>query len=169
MPVNILDSRIMNYSISNDWFFLLLLDTYAPQVIIKTRMTKPILRQNYSLLCNARGNPIPRLRWSKINEKLEYYPSTRQCKIVSRIFSVQHKYLNFTVHFLRHEMVHLQISIDSLFPIIDLNGCWRLYLSSVFSLCIKWRFTCFFLSHQMRKMPSIIRWLVFRLILIKRI
>lgn len=78
------------------WLILFLLETYAPQVIIKTRITKPILAQNYSLLCNARGNPIPRLRWSKNNEKSEYYPSTQQCKIASRIFSVQHKYINPT-------------------------------------------------------------------------
>lgn len=72
------------------------LDTYAPQVLIKTRITKPILRHNYSLQCNARGNPIPRLRWSKNNQILEYYSSARQCKTSSRIYSIQNKYKNPT-------------------------------------------------------------------------
>jgi len=91
---------MVNYSIHNIInvfnqlqliFFLLLLETYSPQVIIKTRITKPILSNNYSLQCNTRGNPLPRLLWSKNNQISEYYPSAKQCKTSCRIYSIQNK------------------------------------------------------------------------------
>ncbi|CAF1336322.1 unnamed protein product [Rotaria sordida] len=53
-------------------------ETYAPQVIIKTQIDKPILLNDYSLQCNVRGNPLPRLLWSKNNQTLEYYPTAKQ-------------------------------------------------------------------------------------------
>ncbi len=67
------------------------LETYSPQVIIKTRINKPVLSNNYSLQCNARGNPMPRLLWSKNNQLLEYYPLAKQCKTPCRIYSIQNK------------------------------------------------------------------------------
>jgi hypothetical protein len=80
-------SRLIRYSINA----LFVLDIYSPQVIIKTRMDKPILSNSYSLQCNARGNPLPRLNWSKNNRTLEYYPSVKQCKTSCRIYSIQNK------------------------------------------------------------------------------
>ncbi|CAF0966327.1 unnamed protein product [Adineta steineri] len=70
-------------------------ETYPPQVLIKTRIDKAILSKDYSLQCNSRGNPLPRLLWSKkldINETFEYYPLSKQCQPSCRIYSVQHKY-----------------------------------------------------------------------------
>ncbi|CAF1653920.1 unnamed protein product [Adineta ricciae] len=67
-------------------------ETYSPQIIIKTRLDKPILLHDYSLQCNARGNPIPRLLWSKNNQSSEYYPTAKQCKTPCRIYSIQNKY-----------------------------------------------------------------------------
>ncbi|CAF4015717.1 unnamed protein product [Rotaria sordida] len=70
-------------------------ETYAPQVIIKTQIDKPILLNDYSLQCNVRGNPLPRLLWSKNNQTLEYYPTAKQCKIPCRIYSIQNEYESF--------------------------------------------------------------------------
>ncbi|CAF0879133.1 unnamed protein product [Adineta steineri] len=67
-------------------------ETYSPQVIIKTRVDKPFISNDYSLQCNARGNPIPRLLWSKNNQSYEYYPTSKQCKTPCRIYSIQNKY-----------------------------------------------------------------------------
>ncbi|CAF2806786.1 unnamed protein product [Rotaria sp. Silwood2] len=70
-------------------------ETYPPKVLIKTRLDKAILSKDYFLQCNSRGNPLPRLLWSKKNDKndiLEYYPLSKQCKTSCRIYSVQHKY-----------------------------------------------------------------------------
>jgi hypothetical protein len=75
-------------------FFLLFLETYSPQVLIKTRIDNAIVSKDYSLQCNSRGNPLPRLLWSKKtdrNETLEYYPLSKQCKIPCRIYSIQNK------------------------------------------------------------------------------
>ena len=69
----------------------LLLDTYSPQVIIKTQNDKPIVSNEYALQCNARGNPLPRLSWSKTNPILEYYPSTIQCQRSCRIYYSENK------------------------------------------------------------------------------
>ncbi|CAF4736185.1 unnamed protein product [Rotaria sp. Silwood1] len=70
-------------------------ETYPPKVLIKTRLDKAILSKDYFLQCNSRGNPLPRLLWSKKNDKndtLEYYPLSKQCKTSCRIYSIQHKY-----------------------------------------------------------------------------
>ncbi|CAF2718857.1 unnamed protein product [Rotaria sp. Silwood2] len=67
-------------------------ETYSPRVIIKTQIDKPVLENSYSLQCNVRGNPLPRLFWSKYNQTLEYYPSTTQCKTSCRIYSNQNEY-----------------------------------------------------------------------------
>ncbi|CAF3720803.1 unnamed protein product [Rotaria sp. Silwood1] len=67
-------------------------ETYAPQVIIKTQFDKPILFNSYSLQCNVRGNPLPRLLWSKYNQTLGYYPLDNQCKTSCRIYSIQNEY-----------------------------------------------------------------------------
>ncbi|CAF0904543.1 unnamed protein product [Adineta steineri] len=67
-------------------------ETYSPQVIIKTRVDKPFISNDYSLQCNARGNPIPRLLWSKSNQSYGYYPTSKQCKTPCRIYSIQNKY-----------------------------------------------------------------------------
>jgi hypothetical protein len=71
--------------------FVCYLETYSPQVIIKTRIDRPILSNDYSLQCNARGNPLPRLLWTKNNQTTEYYPSDEQCKTSCRIYSIQNK------------------------------------------------------------------------------
>ncbi|UJR15206.1 hypothetical protein I4U23_002165 [Adineta vaga] len=78
-------------------------ESYSPQVIIKTRLDKPILNHNYSLQCNVRGNPIPRLLWSKNNHSSEYYPSEKQCKTPCRIYSIQTKYQSI-LYF--HSLIH---------------------------------------------------------------
>lgn len=54
-------------------------------------MNKPALSNDYSVQCNVRGNPLPRLLWSKNNQISEYYPSDKQCKTPCRIYSVQNK------------------------------------------------------------------------------
>jgi hypothetical protein len=69
----------------------LFLETYSPQLIVKTRINKPFISHDYSLQCNARGNPLPRLLWSKNNQMFEYYPSAKQCKSSCRIYSIQNK------------------------------------------------------------------------------
>ena len=74
-----------------EYFTILLIETYSPQVIIKSRIDKPVLFNDYSLQCNARGNPLPRLLWSKQNETLEFYPSAEQCKTSCRIYSIQNQ------------------------------------------------------------------------------
>ena len=81
-------------------------------------MDKPILSNSYSLQCNTRGNPLPRLNWSKNNRTSEYYPSVKQCKTPCRIYSIQNKYkINRNQFLFDHHS--FQISIDSIFPIID--------------------------------------------------
>ena len=46
---------------------------------------------DYSLQCNARGNPLPRLLWSKVNGSLDYFPAVKLCQKPCRIYSVQNK------------------------------------------------------------------------------
>ncbi|CAF3698673.1 unnamed protein product [Rotaria socialis] len=70
-------------------------ETYPPKVVIKTSIDKATLSKDYFLQCNSRGNPLPRLLWSKTNDTLEYYPLSKQCKTSCRIYSVQHKYQSF--------------------------------------------------------------------------
>lgn len=70
-------------------------ETYSPQVLIKTRLDNPIVSKDYSLQCNSRGNPLPRLYWSKKsdqNQIIEYYPLSKQCQTKCRIYSIQNKY-----------------------------------------------------------------------------
>ncbi|UJR31474.1 hypothetical protein I4U23_018963 [Adineta vaga] len=70
-------------------------DPYPPQVLIKTRLDKATLSKDYSIQCNSRGNPLPRLLWSKktnISETFEYYPLSKQCQSSCRIYSIQYKY-----------------------------------------------------------------------------
>lgn len=72
---------------------LLPLETYSPQVIIKSRIDPPFLAEDYFLQCNARGNPLPRLYWTKQNQIIEYLPNTKQClSKTCRIYSIQSKY-----------------------------------------------------------------------------
>lgn len=94
-------------------FLFLFLETYAPQVVIKTRISKPIPSKNYSIQCNARGNPLPRLLWSKNNQTLEYYPSIKQCKKFCRIYSIQNKYRN------RGENIDIYVFL--LYVFLDIN------------------------------------------------
>ncbi|CAF3741406.1 unnamed protein product [Rotaria socialis] len=69
-------------------------DTYSPQVIIKTQIDKPIELNSYSLQCNARGNPLPHLLWSRNNQRSDYYPSMKDCKTLCRIYSIQNEYVS---------------------------------------------------------------------------
>ncbi|CAF0929250.1 unnamed protein product [Didymodactylos carnosus] len=39
--------------------------TYSPQLIVKTLPDKPEIFKPYRLQCNTRGNPLPKLVWSK--------------------------------------------------------------------------------------------------------
>ena len=71
--------------------FLVSLETYSPQVIVKTRVDRPIPSNDYALQCNTRGNPLPRLLWSKVNGSLDYFPTVKLCQKPCRIYSVQNK------------------------------------------------------------------------------
>ena len=83
----------MNWKISFCPSHRLVLEAYSPQVIIKSRLDPPLLAEDYFLQCNARGNPLPRLYWTKENLQLEYLPNSKQCFSKScRIYSIQSKY-----------------------------------------------------------------------------
>lgn len=77
------------------WIYFPFLETYSPQVLIKVRLDNAVISKDYSLQCNSRGNPLPRLLWSKRssedNQTLRYYPQSKQCQTPCRIYSTQNK------------------------------------------------------------------------------
>lgn len=105
------------------YFSLFFSETYPPKVLIKTRIDKAILSKNYFLQCNSRGNPLPRLFWSKKNDKndtFEYYPISKQCRTSCRIYSIQHKYVDI-----------VSLIIQSLYLIVYLRYQSFLYFQSL--------------------------------------
>ena len=91
---------------------LLLLETYPPQVLIKTRLDLAIRSREYSLQCYSRGNPLPRLLWSKeidSNQTLEYFPSAKQCKTPCRIYTTQNRFVRELSSSLIRRQKHLRI------------------------------------------------------------
>lgn len=75
---------------------LLFVETYPPQVLIKARPDRALISKEYSLQCNSRGNPLPRLFWSKqidSNRTFEYFPASKQCLRPCPIYSIQNKFV----------------------------------------------------------------------------